>query len=219
MDDDPRYRLTPEQKAVFDMAHHFGQRWVTDDAFAECFKTIVKDAKQSFERDGQHPHVLVFYLRDEETGKMTADVVQLADWPPPAGKKELALMGLGVKIAENNMGQLLVMVAHISEGWAANQKDLEASGKDYIADMSDDSRIEVLIVSLTTQDLRQSYATWQINRDASGKFTGWNLQPELEDLYDPLSEMHPLTQGDFVPHGVIKGYTLARKKEREHPSN
>jgi hypothetical protein len=219
MNDDPRDHMNPQQKAMFKAAHAMGQKWVTDDAFAKRFKAIVKQSKQSFEKDGQHPHLLTCYLHDEKTGKMSIDVIQFADWPPPEGKKELTLMGLGAKVAENNKDHVLVMVSHISEGWGARQQDYEASGKQYIGEMNDDDRIEILIVSLTTQDLRQSYQTWRIYRDAAGKFKHWGRKPELEDLYNPDSDINPLSQGDFIPHAVIKGYSLGRRNERDQPGN
>lgn len=214
MTEDPRDRMTPEQKAAMAVGHQIGQNFITDEDFTARYLKSIEIAKLTFERDGYHSHMMIAYLHHNKTGEPVVIPAMFADWPPPDGKKEETLMGIGIKFAEDAPDCTLETITHISEGYMTSQESLAASGKDNINDMDDADRIEVLTISLTSQDLRQSYCSLQIIRKPDETFSRWGDKPELEELYNPDSDIHPLATGDFLPHAVIKGYMLARSQER-----
>ena len=216
---DPRERLTPEQKAAMKIGHQIGQGFVSDDQFHKRFKKLVQTAKETFERDGYHSHMMIGYLRNEATQKMVIVPAMFADWPPPDGRKFEAMQGLGVKLAGNHPGHTLIMVAHISEGWMAKYKPEEITEDGHLRKAAPQAsqrpdRIEVLTISLTTQDLRQSSTNPAIFRDEAGKFKRWGKKHLMENIYDPDYDFHPMAEGDQLAFNVIGGYIRARASER-----
>ncbi len=208
MNSDPRTRLSGVQREMLKHARQQAQKWITDDDMAKQWQLTLESAKSYFVKDGEHLHTFNAHLRHHDTHKWQVVPMVMLDWPPPKGQKEQTLMGLGVKLFEEYPGHGLLFLEHISEGWMATQPDYEASGKEYIGEM--DNRIEVLTISLTTIDCRQSYTNQRIVRDEAGKFKEWGDTP-LEEIYNPEAEIefHPLETGGLLPYAIVKGYSLA----------
>lgn len=218
MVEDPRRKLSGLQRELLKHSRQEAQRYVTDAELAESWEKCLAKAKGYFAEHGEHMHMFIAHLRKHETGEHETVVMAMPDWPPPKGKKEMTLMGMGVNLAQEFPHSALLMVEHISEGWAASQPDYKASGKEYIGDM-DAGRTETLTVSLTTIDCRQSYSCEVILRDEAGKFKEWGT-PVIEDIYDPAAEIEhiPTDSGDFLSYAIIKGYCLVMaEKVRRRP--
>lgn len=201
-------------------ARAYGQRFITDQQFAELFDKTVATAKKTLERDGYHDHMYLATFQHTATKAIDTVPIVFGDWPPPEGKKKLVLQGLGIKLADENPDATLLTLVHISEAWVAhyaNEDIPDGQLRDGVPLPSErpDDRIEVLLISLTSQDTRQSYTNQVIHRKPDGSFSHWGETPALEMLYDPKTYVDITKDGDQLPFMVLSGYVMARHAQRK----
>lgn len=211
---DPRRKLGPIQREALRRARQEAQRFMPDAEFAERYQQCVDSAKAYFAEHGEHLHTFNAHLREHETSNWTIVPMVMLDWPPPQGKKEMTLMGLGLKLCEEYPGHALLLIEHISEAWVANYELDDVAGPNNLkagkpTPSQRPDKLEILTISLTTIDCRQSFTNPVIIRDDAGKFKEWG-NPKLEDIYDPTAELEhmPTDSGDLLPYAIMRGYQM-----------
>lgn len=193
-----------------EMAHEVAQQWLTDEQFAKRYRNTIKAAKRDFEKDGYHMNmVYAHFIRPNDAWMMVGMV--FADWPPPGDRFE-AMRAIGLKLADEYPDDKLLMLTHVSEGWAAADPDMVDPAdpmhvkKGQTQPMDHPDRFEVMIVSALTIDQRQSYSCTPIKRDKAGNFRKWGKS--FGETYESgTAGPNPFKTGDFLLGQIFVGYS------------
>jgi hypothetical protein len=193
---------------MFQMAHRFGQRYITDDRLRELFE-IDKKHVQENTHDGL-AMLFGLYGHNVETNEWTMMPVMFADWPPPEPlTKEQAMIGIGAQFVDTNPGFVLVAVSHMSEMWLVKQDPDEYDPN--VVPSTHKDRIEGVMAHIMTIDQRSCYYQAKIIRDEKGKFE--RLETTIDHPYEEGDNTESSNMGyrDFLSTNIFKGYLMARK--------
>lgn len=189
------------RKKALQLAHVLAQPFISDMKLQEIFDETKKRIEDSI-ADGV---MMQFWLYGHNITAQKWAIMPclLADWPPPEPMtKEEAMMGLGVKFAEQFPGFKLVAISHMSESWMVQR----APGEDMnVTPSIAKDRVEAAIAHVMTIDQRISFSCRKIVRDGEGKYL--HLEPLIEEIYDPGKADRGME--DYLSMGIMKGWLLA----------
>ena len=124
------------------------------------------------------PHVLAFYRRPAGSHSLT--VLMTPGWTDPESK-DLLMTGMGRAAAESE--EPLAAVFLVTEAWMTQRA--EAEGLPDVPPSEDPERVEVVIVSGSTLDMRQNQAIIHIKRQEGLMAAGEVLSaPFIDDGRD-----------------------------------
>jgi hypothetical protein len=208
-----------DKQAIIRGAQLAGQKWLTNEEFKKQFE-IGKDIASDRGDDDLTMQFWLFGTPHDKESKEKDFVtpVMMMDWEPESDQqKQMYMMGLGAKIADQYPHHMLTTVVQISEAWVVT-RDKDAPEEDsHVMPSESPNRVEVVFVHAMSMDQRQSWWQAEIIRDKEGKFK--ELKELTNDEYDPnkTSEYKAMTNklsiGIFMGNGAAK-----RKNMEEEPS-
>jgi hypothetical protein len=208
-------QLAQATKLLRMMAAGPGQEFITDEQYFKHYDSAVDWAKKCIEDDGSCPHVFNMWGHHKtKPDDWILQPVMMGDWPPPEGKKFQAMQGLGVKFVQENPDYRLVNVVHISEGWAAHYRPEDAPDRVHLrkglqTPSQREDKVEILIVTGLSMDMRYSGSQIEMRRDDADNFIGWG--EDRGTRYDPKDVSDPRDNIDLLSLNIIMGYLAASK--------
>jgi hypothetical protein len=199
-----------------------GQEFISDADFLDIYQRTKRFAMKHERQKGFVQQMFVAHLRHRtDKGDWTEVPFLLADgMPEDVNEKHNLMLGMGATVVDKFPDYMMMAVAHIGEGWAAEytpsliddrlSRSLPA-GLQYPSKRQD--RVEMLVIDVITMDQRHHSTMIEIQRKPDESFKGWGK--EIEKLYDPESDEDVRDRVDFNTIVMFQGYFMASKQRRE----